>query len=341
MDATAGSLKCLRAEAGGTTIQMRSALVKREAEFDVRGLDMDDGRPMSDPLAIRVVVNPVSGRAGRRDVLATLCRRVKDAGWLLRIHETRGPEDGSKIASRSCREGLRALVVVGGDGTISEAVRGMRREDVPILVVPQGTENILAKYLGLRADGDWLWQVLRDGRERALDVPAMNDRQFLLIGGVGFDAEAVRRVAMARRGHISYLTYFWPLWRTLWGDSYPPVSVEVDGRQVHEGPALVFVGNVPRYAVGIRILENAVPDDGLLDVCVLPCDGPRNVLRHAVNVLLKRHLRSRGVIYKQARHVHVWADRPTPVQLDGDVAGWLPAEFEMTGKRVRFLVADA
>ncbi len=222
---------------------------------------------------------------------------------------------------------------------MSEAVRGMEGDGVPILVVPQGTENILAKYLGIRAEADWLWRALVDGSESTLDVPVMNGRPFLLIGGIGFDAEVVRRVTLTRGGHITYLSYFWPLWRTFWGDSFPAISVEVDGQPVHEGPAMVFVGNVPRYAVGFRILEKAVPADGLLDVCVLPCRWQGGVLRHAANVLLRRHLGSRGVVYTQARRVRVWARQPVPVQLDGDVAGWLPAEFEMPGKRVRFLVA--
>jgi diacylglycerol kinase family enzyme len=208
-----------------------------------------------------------------------------------------------------------------------------------MLVVPLGTENILARYLGARLDAAWLWQVIYKGAQIALDVPSMNGRPFLLIAGMGFDAEVVRRLDEVRRGHISYWSYVRPIWRTFWGHPFSSVSVEADGSPLYEGPGMVFVGNVPRYAIGLRILDRAVPDDGLLDVCVMRCSWQGPLLWHTLNVLLRRHARSRAVVYRQARQVRVWSEKPVPVQVDGDVGGWLPAEFEMTGKQVRFLVA--
>ncbi len=65
---------------------------------------------------IQVVVNPISGRAGRRSALAGFCRRATDEGWHVRVHETQGPGEVAAVAGRSCRESLRALVVAGGMG---------------------------------------------------------------------------------------------------------------------------------------------------------------------------------------------------------------------------------
>lgn len=257
------------------------------------------------------------------------------------IRRTERAGDARAAAAQACAENARALVVAGGDGTVSEAVDGMTGEGVPILVVPRGTENILAKYFKTITDPESLWRTLQEGHEIRMDIPAMNGRRFMMIGGIGFDADAVWRLSRERKGHISYLTYFWPLWRTFWSHRYPSFLVEADGAVVFEGQGLAFVGNVPRYAVGLRVLDRAAPDDGLLDVCVFRCRRPDQLLRHAVRVLWRRHIGCTDVTYTQARQVRVRVrGRSMPLQLDGDFAGWLTetADFEMTGAQARFLV---
>jgi YegS/Rv2252/BmrU family lipid kinase len=304
---------------------------------------------MAECFGIQVVVNPVAGSAGSRRVLDELCRRIRDAGWSVRIQATQGPGDARKVAAGCRREEVRALVVAGGDGTVSQVAAGIADGGVPILVVPGGTENIVAKYLRTRLDAEWLWNILRQGREVAFDLPAMNGRRFLILAGIGFDAEVAHRLARDRVRHITHLSYFWPTWRTYWNHRFARLSVEADGAPLYEGPGLVFVGSLPRYAGGLRILHHARPDDALLDVCILQCRRRSTLWRHALNIFLRRHIGGGSVVYRQARHVRV---RPAesalndaaqttavPVQLDGDPAGSLPADFEMTPHQARFLVA--
>jgi diacylglycerol kinase family enzyme len=324
---------------------------------------------MVDRPIVQIVVNPVAGRiahgagspGGR--AMAILRSRIENSGFEVRIAETRQRGDAWALAGEACRQGVRALVVVGGDGTINEAVSGMTGQGVPILVVPVGTENILAKYLGIRLDGDALWRILDRGREIVIDVAVLdggaenaalgldrtNQRQFLLVAGVGFEAQIVhevtrRRIELLRdgSGHISYWTYIMPAWRTLSGYRHPKLIVEVDGEPFYTGRSIVLIGNVPRYAMGLRPAQMARPDDGLLDVCVLECPRRTTVLRHFVNLVLRRHLRSAGVFYSRGRRVRICAEEEhVPVQTDGDVAGWLPAEFFMSERRARFLAPES
>jgi diacylglycerol kinase (ATP) len=324
---------------------------------------------MADRSIVQIVVNPVAGRIasgagspGGRAV-AVLRSRIEASGLEVRTVETRQRGDAWAIAGEACRQGARALVVVGGDGTVNEAVGGMTGEGVPILVVPVGTENILAKYLGIRLDGDALWRVLERGREIVFDVAVLDggaenaavgfdrtsQRQFLLVAGVGFEAQIVhevtrRRIELLRDGggHISYWTYIKPAWRTLSGYRHPKLIVEVDGKPFYSGRSIVLVGNVPRYAMGFRPAQLARPDDGLLDVCVFECRRRTTVLRHFANLVLRRHLRSAGVFYSQGRRVRICAEEEhVPVQTDGDVAGWLPAEFSMSERHARLLAPES
>jgi len=273
-------------------------------------------------------------------VLEALIQRLRDSGRQVRVETTTGPGHAGRVAERCCREDVGCLIVSGGDGTISEAVSGMCGEGVPVLVVPSGTENVLAKYMGLRLDPDWLYQVLDHGREIRFDVPVCNGRRFLLMAGVGFDAEAVRLVSQRRRGHLSYLSYLGPLWQAFWHYRHPHLTIEADGETIFEGPGLALVGSVPRYALGLRILRRAIPDDGLLDVCAMACDSRITLIRHALKALLGRHDGGDDVVYRQARRVRIVSDERVPVQIDGDVAGWLPADLEIAPQAARFMVSE-
>jgi diacylglycerol kinase family enzyme len=310
---------------------------------------------------VGIVVNPVAGRAGLGGgagrALAVLSRRMGQAGVEFWRRYTQRAGDAATWAQESCERGDRALVIVGGDGTIREAVDGMVGEGVPILVVPCGTENILARFFGIKADGDWLWQVLEAGKTYRVDVGAvrcavsqerpggLRSQSFLLMVGVGFDAEVARRLALARGGlmrqggHISYWTYVWPVWRALWDHRPREIEVEVDGERLCSGPASVMVGNVPRYALGLRPFARARCDDGLLDVCVFEYRWRTGQVWYIPRVLLQRHVGSRGIIHRQGRSVRIKAEGPVPVQTDGDFAGWLPVEATLSGRSARFLVA--
>lgn len=290
--------------------------------------------------SVQLIVNPVSGASVGRRFVDGLTQRLRTCGFAVRTARTAGPGDARILAQQCCGVGCRALVVVGGDGTVNEVVRGMQGDGVPILAVPGGTENILAKYLGMVKETGWLCEVVRGGREVRFDIAEMNGRRFLLVAGIGFDAEVVRRLVVRRRGHISRAEYFWPLWGAFWAYHHPRLKVEVNGTLLHDGPGLAFVGNISRYAIGLPILLRAIPNDRLLDVCVFPCRGQGALLRHAVDVLMRRHVNRNGVVYRQAERVRIWSDRRVGIQLDGDWAGFGPADFRITEATARFLVSS-
>ncbi len=288
---------------------------------------------------VHLIVNPVSGAgAPARRMLSEFCERLSSLGFHVSVHRTAGPGDAAVLARQCCERPCRVLVVAGGDGTVREAASGMPRAGVPMLVLPAGTENILAKYLGMTGKAEWLCEVLRANKQSTFDVATMNGRPFLLMAGVGFDADVVRRLAACRTGPITRLDYFGPIWRAFWGFRHPALRVETDGEFLTEGRGPAYVGIVPRYAVGLRILDRAVPNDGLLDVCVLRCSGRLSLLRHAMRILLRRHTRSSEVTYRQARRVRITSNEPMGIQLDGDWAGFGPAEFGIRQNAIRFLV---
>jgi len=288
------------------------------------------------PQRIRLILNPISGRTRGNRSLMHLFRRLRSAGTDLELFRTTAPGDACRLACDAARAGVNLVIVAGGDGTVSEVVCGLRdatdpaprdpaptsaprdpapssppHRDLstmpPVLIAPRGTENVLAKYLGLRLDGDALADAALNGREQEIDIGLCNGRPFMLVAGVGFDAEVVRRVHAARGRHLDYSAYVWPLWRTFWSYRHPAICVDVDGQRVFEGPGLAIAGNIPRYAMGLRLLRDARPDDGLLDVCIFAVRTRRGLIRHAVRAALARHVGQPDVVYRQGRVVRIAA----------------------------------
>ncbi|MBK8267875.1 MAG: YegS/Rv2252/BmrU family lipid kinase [Planctomycetes bacterium] len=286
---------------------------------------------------VHVVVNPISGRRRSRAGARAFLKRVDQSYSAVTTTETKGSGDAALAAAAACSEEADALIVVGGDGTVREAASGMTGKGVPILIVPCGTENVVAKYLGLRIDGDLLLRVLTEGNRLEFDFGVCNHRKFLFVCGVGYDAEVVRVLAAKRTGHISYFTYVTPLLKSLIYYRPPRLRVKVDGRAVFEGMGQVILGNISRYAFGMKILSRAQPNDGLLDVCIFEYKRRIRLLWHAIRVVANRHLPSKGVHYHQGRRIRVECDESAPVELDGDVAGTTPIDIGLDTRRIAFL----
>ena len=89
------------------------------------------------------------------------------------------------------------LVVAGGDGTINEAVNGLRDARLPLAIVPLGTANVLAAEIGMATDPRTVARTIALGRPRPISVGVANGRRFLLMAGTGFDAHVVQHVDLA------------------------------------------------------------------------------------------------------------------------------------------------
>jgi len=183
------------------------------------------------------------------------------------------------------------------------------------------------------------------GTHVRIDAARANGKLFMLMAGVGFDAHVVHELSRLRRGPIRLTNYLTPTLTALRDYRFPPLSVTVDGKQVFgPEPGIVFVGNLPEYGTGFPVLPQARADDGVLDVCALPCRSRQDLIRLFLQAAIGEHVRAEGVAYVKGRHVKVVASgsQAVPIQVDGDPAGHTPAEIDLLPIRLPFIVpADA
>ena len=196
----------------------------------------------------------------------------------------------------------------------------------------------MRQHLNLDWDAANIDRLIDNHRIVHLDAARANGELFLLMAGVGIDAAIVHALDRVRSGPISKLSYLLPTALALKDYTFPSMSVELDGKQIFaNAPALTFVGNVSEYGTGFPILPDAQSDDGLLDVCVLPCKIPRSssswrFARSPTNTNRCPVSSLRG------KRVTVHTDDPVPVQLDGDPGGHTPLTIELLPHRLPFIV---
>jgi diacylglycerol kinase family enzyme len=116
------------------------------------------------------------------------------------------------------------------------------------------------------------------------------------------------------------------------------MRIVADGQELFCDYGLAFVGNISRYAVGLRICRDATFNDGLLDLVVFGCQEQARLVLHAAWTLLRLHPLKGNVIYRQFKHLHIETDEPVPSQIDGDPGCDTPLEISVSPKRVKLLI---
>lgn len=290
---------------------------------------------------VLAAVNPNAGCRNNREVVARVEERLREADFEVEIfHDI---ERLKAAAARRAESGsLRAVIAAGGDGTAS-LIANETPPGTPLLVIPLGTENLLAKHLGMTTDPERLARIVAEGWACRLDAGEANGKLFLVTAGCGFDADVVRRMHRTRRGQIRHYSYAGPIFDAVRHYSYPELKVQYLASDDPERwetltGRWVFLVNVPRYAGGLNFAPEASGTDGLIDVCVFRDGSLWNGLYYLSQVLLGRQRSLAGYQCVRTTRLKITTDGEAPYQLDGDPGGELPLEVVVRPSRLTTLV---
>jgi diacylglycerol kinase family enzyme len=204
--------------------------------------------------------------------------------------------------------------------------------------LPLGNENLVARFCGMKRSAAMVAEAVVHGNLRTTDLARANGRLFSLMAGVGFDAEVVHRVHHGRSGHINKLHWVLPIFHSLAQYRYPEVEVVIEDTGEKLRGRMVFVVNLPRYAMDLPLARYAVPDDGMLDLCLFANPGRVNLARYLVAVLRGRHTALPDFQRRLVKRVHLSSRSQVPVQTDGDAAGFLPLCIEVVPRAMTLVM---
>jgi YegS/Rv2252/BmrU family lipid kinase len=288
-----------------------------------------------DNTPIPVFVNPTAGRgrAGRKiDALHELLDRKAINHSIVR---SSGPGDlENQVYGRAIAAANR-LIVVGGDGSIHEAVNGLMRagKDLALGVIPFGTGNDFAKASGIPLHWEDAATLLCDRLHantlpRRIDVGRMNNRFFANGAGIGFDAK-VTRIARSNRLPIGDLVYLIAVLQGMWdGVTTPEMTIHYNG-EIRRGPmTLANISNGAWVGGMFQIAPDAKNDDGELNLVIAAAVSRLRILRLLPRLINGTHIGAPGISAHLVRKCLIEAEAPLPSHLDGEVQA-LQTRFEI------------
>lgn len=294
---------------------------------------------------VLLIANPRARRAGPGPVRAVVDVLV-GAGWMVEAVTSGSPGDTRRLAGDAATDGWDVLAVMGGDGTVVEALTPLVGTELPVAIVPAGTGNLLAGNLGIPLSPVAAARLIPAGRARRLDLGradlADGSHHFAIAAGAGFDARVMAATHPSRKRRLGKLAYFATaavLARRL--RSVPHV-LTVDGERRELEAAQVIVANVGELVPNlIRPRLPILPDDGLLDLIVVTAGGPIEGLLgswEAVSHPAAGEHPGGRLFRARVREVRVEANPPQPVELDGDVRGTTPFAVSVVPAAVSIIV---
>lgn len=212
------------------------------------------------------------------------------------------------------------LAVAGGDGTIGAVAELAGRLDVPLAVIPTGTANDFARAYGLPADPREAAVLAATGeRTRPLELGRLaDDRPFVNVASAGLASVAARN-AQPLKSRLGPLAYGVGALRAATRERPLPVTVRADGRTVFDGAAWQVIVAVSGAFGGGSGVAEADPDDGVLDVVILPAGSRAGLARRAWGLRQRTIAQQRDVPHERGHVLEVEIPDGSEVNVDGEI----------------------
>ncbi len=301
-----------------------------------------------------LVVNPAKSGAGTsRKLVERACANAGCQPPL--VLETTRADPGTGQGLRALASGADVVIAAGGDGTVRAVAEALAHSTAALGVIPLGTGNLLARNLRLPyQDLAACVQTAMHGAERIIDVGRVefddgvgalpDSRVFLVMGGIGLDAEVVAATRDGLKRTFGWLAYGEAGMRTLPGRRQRmSISLDAGAPQARKVRSILFA-NCGRLPAGIDFIPGSTLDDGYLDIVVI---SPRSLLGWlwvAAKVLLRNSRPIPVIRFYRVREARISVAQRIPTQLDGDPSGSftsLTVRVDAAALRVRVPEATA
>lgn len=305
-----------------------------------------------------VIVNPASASGATGEAWPGVASDLRRHFGPFEVAFTHSGGEATEIAEREARAGRKLVIACGGDGTISEVANGILRAGADarteLGLLPSGTGGDFRRTLKVPARAADAARHLREGSTRVMDAGRVRfvnqrgeeeSRFFVNVASFGMGGDVINRVksrtgpaAGAARllgGKASFAAAALQAALTF---EKPAVRVSLDGGPQSQLTVANFcVANARYFGGGMKIAPNARVDDGRFDVVAVGDVSALTVLANSYRLYLGTHL---GM--QEVRHAHARLVRAEPaggdtvnLELDGELVGRLPAEFEILPSALR------
>lgn len=288
----------------------------------------------------RIIYNPTSGREAIKKALPNILEKLETAGYETSAHATTCEGDAIDAARTAVERGYDLIVAAGGDGTINEVVHGVAEQEYrPKLgILPAGTTNDFARALQIPRDINKAVDVILEGNSLKLDIGKVNEHYFINIAGGGKLTELTYDVPSKLKTMLGQLAYYMKGIEMLPSLKPAHVRIEYDEHVLEEDIMLFLISNTNSVGGFEKLAPDARLNDGYFDVLILKKTNLAEFIQIASLALRGEHLKSKNIIYTQAKRVKVTNEDKMQLNIDGEYGGMLPGEFINLEEHIEFMV---
>jgi diacylglycerol kinase (ATP) len=263
------------------------------------------------------VVNPVAGPVGSQRSARDLKEKAQRLGIELDLVETRPDLDG-EAAVATMDKSYDVYIAIGGDGTVMEVARAAMKHNVPLAIIPRGTANAVAWHFRLPFDVGQALKVILEGKPVAIDIARAEDRDFLIMAGLGYDAAVMRDATRVLKRRFGFLAYLYSALKNLGRRPNTFLIHLDDGDPIRVRGASAIIANIGTLAGNIRLVKRVDPHDGLIDLVVLSPQRFSDFARLVFRGIRGRLEDDPRVRYFRASKIRVECRPSAPLEIDGD-----------------------
>lgn len=271
---------------------------------------------MSKKKRVRFIINPHSGAHKSINVETLIDQELDKTHFEYDIAYTEYAGHATELAAEAVSEGCDIVVAVGGDGSVNEVAKSLINTETVLGILPAGSGNGFAMHLGWGRDMASVLRRFSSAKIEIIDTCLMNNRPFINLAGVGFEAKVVYKTRNApKRGFQAYLKGFF---NQLFSYKFKEYTVKIDNKIIVTEALTITVANAPMYGYNFIIAPLAKLDSGKLEVVVIKRAQKFRYLMTAIRMFTGNINKSPVVKHFTGEKIEIMLNESDFAQVDGE-----------------------
>ena len=294
---------------------------------------------------VKLIVNPGAGDVSKAALrLEQVTRYLSDAGLKVDVALAQPKKEAIPIARKAVKDGYDAVVAMGGDGTIGAVIRGIARSNVNFGIIAAGTENDIARSLGIPEDIEQACAIIASGHTRSLDLGQISTKKnkkfyFFMLTAIGLTATIFPIIKEVPEGKLSGIKK--AVATFLKFDSKPTVFLTLDDEsKIEVETMLVTIANTPIIGAKNLVAPDASMEDGLLDIAVYPDFSKADLLAYFARTSHEGSIPDGTIQRYRARKIKVKSSPKLDVAAEGIILGKGTARIKILPGVLRMLAPE-
>jgi diacylglycerol kinase (ATP) len=296
-------------------------------------------------IRVKLIANPGAGNvleaASRLD---QVIHYLRESGMKVDVALAKPKREAIPIARKAVKDGYDVVVAMGGDGTLGAVITGIAGSKVKFGIIPAGTENDIARALGIPEDMKEACALIAAGNVRKLDLGQISTKTtkksyFFMVTTIGLTATIYPLIKEVPEGKFSGIKN--AVMTLLKFDATPTVCLTLDDEsKIEVETMLVTITNTPIIGAKNLVAPDAAMDDGLLDVAVYPGFSKAQLLSYFARTAHEGAIPDGSIQRYQARKIKIKTSPKLDIAAEGIILGKGTARIKVLPGALRVLAPE-